>query len=62
MLSRNGQIVLTSETAREFFYAARHPDVEELRRRDEILVEMERQYPYRQEGIDLVMDIPDIHL
>ena len=62
MLSHNGQIVLRGETARHFFYAARHPNIEELRRQDEILSAMERDYPYRVEGADLIMDIPDVDL
>ena len=62
MLSQNCQIVLRGETAREFFSAARHPDLEELERRDEILADMARNFSYRQEGQDLIMDIPDLDL
>lgn len=62
MLSHNGQVVLRGETARNFFYAARHPDREELRRRDQILAEIEQNFSYREDGTDLVMDIPDIDL
>lgn len=62
MLSHNGQVVLNGETARKFFHAARNPDTEELRRRDEILSAMERDFPYRVDGADFVMEIPDVEM
>lgn len=48
---------LTGDAARRFLDAARHPDPDAIRRRDEFLAEIARSGSFRREGADIVMDI-----
>lgn len=46
----------------QFFEEAMHPDLDELRRRDEFLNRIASEMNIRYEGDDIVADIPDIEL
>ena len=56
------RIKLQHEFAQAFFDEAMHPDTEALDRRDRFFAEAEKSCPYRNEGNDLVAEIPDINL
>lgn len=55
-------IRLQHEHARDFFESLAHPDIEALRRRDAFFAELDREYPMRTDGTDLIMEIPDIDI
>lgn len=56
------RVLLQHDLAQHFFYESLHPDADELQRRDLFISEIERECSYRDDGNDLVAEIPDIDL
>lgn len=53
-------IPIQHERARQFFEEARHPDPDELRRRDEFLERLAEECPRPGDSGGLAMEIPDL--
>lgn len=62
MIEYGNIIRLQHEHAARFFEKAMHPDMEELRQRDDFLANLEQECPVRIENGDLVTEIPDIDM
>ena len=56
------RIRLQHDLAQSFFNDALHPNMDELRRRDSAIAELDKVHPFRNEGTDLVAEIPDIDI
>lgn len=55
-------IPLEHDQAQRFFESAKHPDIDELTRRDQFLQRVKKELPYHTEGTDIIATIPDIDI
>lgn len=53
-------IRLCHKSAQQFFRKAMHPDIEELKRRDDFIEEFLGEYQVYTDGTDFVIEIPDV--
>lgn len=62
MVNYGCTIPLEHDQAQSFFESAKHPDIDELTRRDQFLQRVKKELPYRTEGADIIATIPDIDI
>lgn len=62
MMEYGCMVWLDHNHVQDFYESANNPNIDELNRRDLFLQRISQEVPYRMEGADIVVNIPDIDI